>query len=144
MKHYKILTAATAVALALSLNSCADMLWGVSADTGTGVTDDYSPYYGYYNNGIWDNALNGFYGPVWTAPPTYIPPRRPGWNGWNGGNPEPAIPPQSRPSNGANRPAFTPGNNQGNPEGVTGQPITPSTSPAGAQRPGNNGRPLPQ
>lgn len=141
MKHYKIFIAATMAALALSLSSCADMLWGVSAGTGVGVTDDYSPYYGYYNNGIGDNSLNGFYGPFWTSPPPYIPPRRPGWNG---GNPGPAIPPQYRPSNGANRPVLVPGINQGNPEGVTGQPVTPSTSPSGSQRPGNNGRPLPR
>ena len=116
MKRNKITTALAAAALAILLGSCADMIWGVDTEAGVGVSD-YSPYYGYYNNGIWDNALNGFYGPMWSAPPVYRPPYRPGWNGWNGGNPGPVIPPSNRPS------------------------AAPATTPSGGIRPGNNGRP---
>jgi hypothetical protein len=78
MKRNKITTAMAVAALAILLGSCADMIWGVDTEAGVGVSD-YSPYYGYYNNGIWDNALNGFYGPMWSAPPVYRPPYRPGW-----------------------------------------------------------------
>ncbi len=133
MKRNKITTAMAAAALAILLGSCADMIWGVDTEAGVGVSD-YSPYYGYYNNGIWDNALNGFYGPMWSAPPVYRPPYRPGWNGWNGGNPGPVIPPSNRPSAAPSRP-------QGNPEGVSGKPSAPATTPSGGIRPGNNGRP---
>ncbi len=133
MKRNKITTALAVAALAILLGSCADMIWGVDTEAGVGVSD-YSPYYGYYNNGIWDNALNGFYGPMWSAPPVYRPPYRPGWNGWNGGNPGPVIPPSNRPSAAPSRP-------QGNPEGVSGKPSAPASNPSGGIRPGNNGRP---
>lgn len=142
MKRYKILTLAAAAILAIGASSCADMLWDVGTSVGTGSS--YDPYYYGYNNSIWNNAIDGFYGPVWNGP--YRPPYRPGWTG---GNPGPVIPP-SRPIGGANRPVTLPDRIPvGNPEGVSGQPTAPSrpsggntgNAGSGMQRPGNNGRP---
>lgn len=135
MKHNKIFILLAGLLTTVACASCTDMLWSVGTDVGT---DYYSPYYG-YDNSIWNNALNGFYGPLWTAPPVYRPPYRPAWNGYN---PGPAIRPV-RPSGGANRPVTLPARPSQNPEGVSGQPTAPSVRPGGSQRPGNNGRPLP-
>ncbi|MDE5929738.1 MAG: hypothetical protein K2H03_04595, partial [Muribaculaceae bacterium] len=75
MKRNKILTLMAAALLAAVFSSCADMMWDVGTGISTGP-DYYGPYYYGYNNSIWNNAINGFYGPIWTSPAP-PPPYRP-------------------------------------------------------------------
>lgn len=120
MKKY-ILPIVIAMAAATGLSSCTGLL--MSSDFGY---DSYGPPSDYYwpnYGGIYNPPL-GYYGPAWGVP---VPP----------GPPYPAGP-QLRPQqpqqpNGANRPNYVPSSGQNQSKPVT-------TTPTGAQRPGNMGQ----
>lgn len=110
----------------LSLTSCMGLGFGID----DGVYDS-GPYW-----------YDGIYSPVWgpsTPPPPPFVGNGPGWiggPGWNGGNPGPVIPPSHKPSQPPQTPppSSSPGASQ------THRPAF-NTTPAGTQRPGNNGLP---
>lgn len=117
MKRNTIQTVIASIVI-LSLSSCSGML--LSTDFGF---DDYGPNNGLYwptYGSIYDGP-GGFFGPAWNLTPP--PPPRPVYPN----RPRPGFNPSNPPSNGANRPNFAPQ-----------QPTT--TTPSGAQRPGNMGQ----
>lgn len=122
------------LAAALALSSCADLGFGVDVDSGAPGpywygNGYYDPGYmgdGYYNSPYWNNPLWNYGPPVAPIRPSRPPILNPGIG--------PALPP-AHITPAPERPSRPPQINT-NP-GINGKP----SLPAGAERPGNMGRP---